>query len=261
MGETMACPVKTCPKGQRLLQKTFDTVSKYPGHMGQCDQSAFSMLSMLNPEDMKDPAKAKKSGSGRVDKCCIERELGYSVCGKVKVDTEKKYKKCFEKKCKGDKTCTMQASFAAMMGDGLMGGEEKCKDYNEQQDSHCECVPEDKFDGRFRRAVHAFYKVFASEKLKEDGAVESGGARVIHDFLDKAVYKKFKKGDEVEIWSALLSTYSKKLPKKTPKKPAYDDILKDLGKEEGGGKGKGKASKVEDDDFELPSSADAESDE
>lgn len=248
------CPVFKCSgKDEVAVQKNGGAKkSGWPFVYG-CDSSAFDMFSVMSP-DMLSGGGFPGKGSGnpnkaKLQKCCKERDFSNMICGRSKKQIEDTYSNCSKKKCKGDKNCNMQSNFGVMMGTGLgVGDKDKCSEYRDAQASSCECVKKGQKDEHFRKSLQQFYSVFAKDKLPTDKS------EIDDAFLEETVYKKFKKGQEPEIWHALFSKYVKDLVNKVRPKPDYgaggmddlglgkdyDDL--DLGVSSGSKKKKGSAN-------------------
>merc|ERR1712113_1365761 len=102
---------------------------------------------MGNVGDLSDinSMKNKNNNESRLSQCCMSKQMEHQICGRSKAEIEDSFRSCYKKKCKGDKNCTMQASFSGMM-DGGMGGD-KCKEYNDAQAKNCVCVDKEKVEG------------------------------------------------------------------------------------------------------------------
>ncbi|CAD7947327.1 unnamed protein product [Amoebophrya sp. A120] len=205
------CPVFTCPKGQKPVQKGGSKKKDFPVVYG-CDASSFDMMMMLDPSNLNG---AKKGGTReKLWKCCVGRDIGQQTCGRTKKEIEDDFGTCTNKKCKGDKNCKMNAQFGSMMSGGISG--DKCDEYNKSQAANCECVPEDDTQDSFKKALKGFYGIFAKEKLPKDGG------EIDDQWMSETVYKSFKKGQEPKIWNALFTKYSSNLRHEDKPKPKYD---------------------------------------
>mmetsp|Transcript_90859 Transcript_90859/g.189960 ORF Transcript_90859/g.189960 Transcript_90859/m.189960 type:complete len:332 (-) Transcript_90859:29-1024(-) len=216
LGYMYDCPSFTCPAGQ----KPAPTLDHQLWSYGCADSPNIFDMGSFDPNNPGDYMNRLKAGGGKLNKCCVERDICKQTCGMTSKWCYENYKKCTTKVCKGNQNCELQAMIADMSLDeddtpaadvGKGPDRAQCRSYKKSQASACQCVPKDDFRGAVESKLKSFYSSFNPEKLDDSG-----------DLKDSAeVWKKWK-GKEGEMLLAVASKYKEKAvtmkekPKRSP---------------------------------------------
>ena len=163
--------------------------------------------------------------------CCDLRHACIQTCGSLKSFCDEEYAKCGkdvcsplqdeEDKAKCEKSNTINE---------LMMKLDNCQRYEQEQYTHCECVPKDTVQSKRERVIRAFYKKFNPENVEKVAAL---------------VQKVDTPAKMVGLLLKLYKKYPEVIKKvKDPKQEMMEKIIKENKEKEGASGG----DKVENED-------------
>jgi hypothetical protein len=149
-GEAKFCRPYTCPKDH-------DAVPKWPLQLtsnGCSSMGGMQVFGGISNDD--DPMRI----------CCDLRNACLQTCGSIKTFCDEDYVKCGKDVCTDiqdeDKKSKCEKSSSI---NELMVKMDNCQRYDQEQQSHCECVSKDMVQKKRERVIRAFYKKFNPESI------------------------------------------------------------------------------------------------
>ena len=149
-GQAKFCKPYLCGKGQEPVQK-------WPLKFQSAGCSSLGGMQVMSAktEDDKD--------SDEVEQCCDLRNVCLQTCGTIKTICDEEFTKCSDSVCeKSEDPDDCQKSTSIHK---LMIQMSSCGAYDQEQYSHCECVPEDDAPKKRQEVLRKFYRKFSPDSL------------------------------------------------------------------------------------------------
>jgi Group XII secretory phospholipase A2 precursor (PLA2G12) len=149
-GEAKFCKPYTCPKDQ-------EPVPKWPLKLSSTGCSSMGGMQVFaTASDDDDPMRV----------CCDLRHACLQTCGSLKTFCDEEYIQCGKDVCVDmqDEEAKSKCEKSSSINE-LMVKMDNCQRYEQQQYTHCECVPKDTVQSKRERVIRAFYKKFNPENI------------------------------------------------------------------------------------------------
>ena len=113
------------------------------------------------------------------EKCCDLQNACYQICGTMKDQCDTEFEKCVKASCEAlpglgedihdleeDEVEKERESCRKLVGlVKMIRGMRKCREYDMHQRRNCECVEEEKAQGKMERLLNNYYKKYKPDLL------------------------------------------------------------------------------------------------
>lgn len=155
-GEPRFCPPYKCAK------KDHQPVPKWPLKFTSTGCSGMGGMQMMAPGQDDD-------SNGPQAVCCDRKHACYQTCGSLKTFCDEEFQNCVQKVCEvmddpdAKEKCTQSGNILQLM----VKMDNNCQKFDQDQYTHCECVPKNRVGDKRERVLRNFYKKHQPESVSK----------------------------------------------------------------------------------------------